>query len=82
MGGGIGMALEVSVESHALVFRSTGYYWRCGLVLLRIPGWLTPGRTEVRHREERDGRFSFTLSVTHPWFGQIIHQLATFRDIQ
>lgn len=82
VGGGIGMALEVFVESHALVFRSAGYYWQCGSALLRIPGWLTPGRMEVRHREERDGSFSFTLSVMHPWFGQIIHQLATFRDIE
>ncbi len=31
-------------------------------------------------REERQGRFSITLTVMHPWFGRIIHQVAFFRD--
>ena len=30
VGAGIGMALAVSVEGRALVFRSTEYFWRCG----------------------------------------------------
>jgi hypothetical protein len=80
VGGGIGMALSVSVEARALVFRSAGYHWRCGRLLLRIPGWLTPGCMEVRHREEGEGRFSFTLTVVHPWFGRIIRQAVWFRD--
>lgn len=80
VGGGIGMALAVSVEHRALVFRSTGYFWRVGRIRLAIPDWLTPGRIEVSHREERAGRFSFTLAVTHPWFGETIHQVGFFRD--
>jgi hypothetical protein len=80
VGAGIGMALVVSVEARALVFWSAGYHWRCGRIQLRIPSWLTPGSIEVRHREERAGRFSFTLTVLHPWFGRIIHQVAFFRD--
>ena len=80
VGGGIGMALTVSVEARALVFRSVGYFWRCGRVRVPLPFWLTPGRIEVVHREERTGRFSFTLNVTHPWFGQIVHQVAFFKD--
>lgn len=81
VGAGIGMALAVSVERRALVFRSTHYFWRLGGLHLRIPNWLTPGCTEVIHREERAGQFSFTLTVTHPWFGQAIRQVAFFRDV-
>lgn len=80
VGAGIGMALALSVEHRALVFRSRHYFWRCGRLCLRIPGWLTPGRIAVIHREERSGRFSFTLEVHHPWFGETIRQVAFFRD--
>jgi hypothetical protein len=80
VGAGIGMALAVSVEHRALVFRSTQYFWRIGGRRLQIPDWLTPGRIAVIHREERTGRFSFTLIVTHPWFGEAIHQVGFFRD--
>ena len=80
VGAGIGMALAVSIEQRALVFRSTGYFWRCGRVRLCIPDWLTPGRISVIHREERAGRFSFTLIVTHAWFGETIRQVGFFMD--
>jgi hypothetical protein len=80
VGGGIAMALKVFVEDRAPVFRGDGYHWRCGRIAIPIPGWLTPGSIEVRHREGRQGRFSFTLTVVHPWFGRIIHQVAFFRD--
>ena len=80
VGAGIGMALAVSVEHRALVFRSTEYFWHAGGFRLRIPDWLTPGRIAVIHREERAGRFSFTLIVTHPWFGETVHQVGFFRD--
>jgi len=46
----------------------------------RFRSLLSPGRMEVVHREERDGRFSFTLTVRHRWFGELIHQVAFFRD--
>ena len=80
VGGGIGMALTVSVQARALVFRSAGYFWRCGRVRVPLPSWMTPGCIEVVHREERADRFSFTLSVVHPWFGRIVHQVAFFKD--
>ena len=81
VGAGIGMALDVTVEQRALVFRSRQYFWRAGRLRVAIPDWLTPGRIEVVHREERAGRFSFTLTVFHPWFGETIHQVAFFRDV-
>ena len=80
VGAGIGMALAASVEDRAMVFRSLEYFWRIGGRRLHIPGWLTPGRIAVIHREERQGRFSFTLIVVHPLFGETIRQVAFFRD--
>jgi hypothetical protein len=80
VGAGLAMSLVVTEEQRALVFRSADYYWRWGRWSLRIPAWLTPGHIIVTHREEREGRFSFTLSVVHPWFGRILHQVAFFRD--
>jgi hypothetical protein len=77
---GVGMALTIHVESRALVFRSAHYFVRIAGRRWRIPGWLTPGEIEVMHREERDGRFSFTLTVRHRLFGEIIRQIAFFRD--
>lgn len=81
VGGGVGMRLALSVENRALVFRSCGYFLRIAGRTLAIPDWLTPGVVEVTHREERDGRFSFTLTVTHPRFGCIVEQVAFFSDV-
>lgn len=78
--GGIGMALKVDVQMQTLVFRSTGYHWRCSRMKLPWPAWLTPGCVEVRHREERDGLFSFVLTIVHPWCGQVFRQVAYFKD--
>lgn len=80
VGAGVGMRLRLAVEHRALVFRSVGFFVRVGRLTVPIPAWLTPGVVEVVHREERDGRFSFELCVTHPWFGRIIHQVAFFTD--
>jgi hypothetical protein len=77
---GIGMALTIRVEARAIVIESAGYFWRVGRVRLPIPGWLTPGRITVTHREERAGRFSFSLTVEHALFGTTIQQIAFFRD--
>lgn len=80
VGGGVGMRLVLAVESRALVFRSAGYFVRLAGRRLALPQWLTPGTIEVVHREERDGEFSFSLELTHRWFGLIIRQVAFFRD--
>jgi hypothetical protein len=77
---GVGMALTIHVESRALVFRSAHYFVRIAGRRVPIPHWLTPGGLEVVHREERDGRFSFTLTVRHRLFGEVIRQIAFFRD--
>ena len=77
---GVGMSLRTYVEQRALVFRSSGYFVRIGPRRLPLPGWLMPGEMEVVHREEHDGRFSFVLTVRHPLLGEILRQIAFFRD--
>ncbi len=80
VGRGVGMALTVHVENRALVFRSAWYFLRIFGLTLRLPRLLSPGRLKVVHREERDGRFSFKLTLTHPIFGEVLNQIAFFRD--
>jgi hypothetical protein len=81
VGSGVGMALIVHVEHGALVFRSTRYFFRTGLLRFTLPRWLTPGALTVTHAEEQVGRFSFLLEVVHPVFGLVIRQLALFREV-
>jgi hypothetical protein len=80
VGGGVGMRLTIAVEHRALVFRSRGFFVRALGREWALPRWLAPGIVEVVHREERDGRFSFTLRVDHPWFGRVVEQVAFFAD--
>ena len=47
---------------------------------MRLPEWLAPGRMVVGHVELGEGRFAFTLDLVHPWFGEMIHQLAVFAE--
>ena len=82
VGGGVGMTLTLHVEAGALVFRSAGYFVDVLRHRLWLPGALTPGPLTVTHTECGDGRFIFTLDVTHPRFGLLIHQRALFREIE
>lgn len=80
VGYGIGMALTVTVEDGALVFRSAHYFAAVGSRRWRLPKALEPGRMEIVHREEEGETFSFRLRLTHPYLGVIVHQLAHFAD--
>lgn len=80
VGYGIGMALAVSVEEGALVFRSAGYFLEIGRWRWRIPRAFEPGRMQITHRDETDGTFSFRLTLEHPLLGRLLHQLALFSD--
>lgn len=80
VGCGVGMHLTLHVVQRALVFRSAGYFLRFGRWRVPLPQFLMPGCIEVAHREERDGRFSFTLTVRHALFGEMIRQVAFFSD--
>ena len=80
VGCGIGMSLRVTVEEQILVFRSVGYFLELGRWRLPIPRALSPGRMQIEHRDEGAGSFAFSLQLTHPLLGELVHQLAIFRD--
>lgn len=78
--GGLGMALDVTVEDRALHFRSRYYFATVAGVQLRIPSLLTPGRAHVVHADEGEGRFRFTMRFIHPLLGETVFQDGVFRD--
>jgi hypothetical protein len=82
VGGGVGMTLALRVEAGALVFRSSRYFVDLVGRRLWLPEAMTPGVLSVTHSELGDGRFSFTLNVTHRRFGTLIYQHALFREIE
>ena len=78
VGCGVSMALRISVEHEALVFRSVGYSLQFGRLRLPLPQWLTPGGITVTHSDLGGGTFRFTLDVVHPRFGMLVRQSAVF----
>jgi hypothetical protein len=80
VGCGIGMALQVSVQEGTLAFRSAGYFLQVAGWRMAIPRLLQPGQMLIVHRDLGSGRFEFSLSLTHPVFGRLVHQAAVFRD--
>lgn len=82
LGLGIGIALTLDTADGTLLFVSDHYFLQLGGLRLRIPRWLAPGQLVIGHVELGDGRFVFTLDLVHPWFGELIHQLAVFADCE
>ena len=80
VGYGISMALRISVEREALVFRSVHYSLQAGPLRIVLPPWLTPGDLTVTHSDLGGGVFRFTLEIIHPRFGRLIRQSAVFRE--
>jgi hypothetical protein len=80
VGYGVSMALRISVEREALVFRSVGYSLQIGPLRLPLPPRLTPGDLTVTHSDLGGGTFRFTLDIVHPRFGMLIRQSAIFQE--
>lgn len=78
LGCGIAMALELSVEDQALVFRSHGFAIYLGGYRIPWPRWLAPGALTVIHREQAGSGFEFEMTLTHPIAGELIHQRVRF----
>jgi hypothetical protein len=79
------MPLEVYERSGTLHFVSRGYYFELGTrrdgtrIKFALPAWLSPGTTHVEHVDEPAGWFRFTMTVTHPLFGELFYQTGRFR---
>ena len=77
---GVGMTLTATAEERALVFRSHRYFVGLGRWRVILPAWATPGALTVKHIEEAEDRFTFSLEVVHPRLGVLIRQVGVFRD--
>jgi hypothetical protein len=79
------MPLNVYEQGGVLHFVSRGYYFDFGKrangerIKVRLPALLSPGTTHVEHIDEADGWFRFTMTVTHPLFGEMFYQTGRFR---
>jgi hypothetical protein len=80
LGAGFGIALTVAATASGICFSSDHYFLiLCGR-RLRLPRWLAPGALRIDHDDLGCGCFAFTLSLDHRLLGEIIHQVAHFRD--
>ena len=80
IGGGLGIALRVEVDNGALHFLSDHYFLMLRGHRLRLPRFLAPGALRVSHIDCNNGLFAFVLALRHPWFGELLHQTAMFRE--
>lgn len=81
IGSGFSMSLRLVERQGDLVFVSRGYFVRIATWTIRIPHWLTPGTTVVRHEQIRGPLFRFSLDVQHPLLGRTIYQQGEFRQV-
>ena len=74
------MPLDTFEEGGVLHFVSRGYYFDLGLDGFRLwlPDLLSPGVTHVEHIDLGHGWFRFTMTVTHPLFGEMFFQTGRF----
>lgn len=80
VGCGVGVALTLHEENGGLRFRSAGYFLAILGRRLALPAWLAPGDMVIGHDDLGGGRFTFTLQLTHPWLGTLLHQVSQFND--
>jgi hypothetical protein len=79
------MPLNVYEERGVLHFVSRGYYFDFGKrpngkrLKIPLPTLLSPGTTHVEHIDEADGWFRFTMTVIHPFFGEMFYQTGRFK---
>jgi len=75
----LNMPLHVYEAGRVLHFVSRGYYFDLGFGLrLPLPALFSPGVTHVEHIDLGHGWFRFTMTVTHPQFGELFFQTGRF----
>ena len=82
VGCGVSMLLEVKAEPKGLIFQSAAYQVKLGSLRIPLPRFLSPGRVTVTHMETEVGRFQFEMTLSHPLFGELIHQSAEYGDVE
>ncbi len=76
---GVILAFALECGTQGLSFVSRGYFLDIGGWRLRLPDWLGPGATRLDHIHRDDG-FDVTITLTHPWLGEVLRQTTRFRD--
>jgi len=82
IGYGIGMALKLEANEHALLFKSDHYFLQICGKRLRLPNWLVPISLSIGHHELGEDQFVFTLDLNSHLLGHMISQSAVFQDSQ
>ena len=82
VGMGLGMKLVLAVRDGNLHFESDGYFWQLFGVRLPIPGWFTPGKTYLCHRNNDQDQFDIRIDIRHPLFGTTFTQAGVFREVR
>ena len=67
---GMGIRMRMSVEDHALIFKSLGYVWKLGPVKIPIPTWAILGDAEIIEKAISDDRFYINFKMVHPLLGK------------
>lgn len=80
LGFGVSMRLRARVDGDCLAFESAGYALKCLGIVLPLPRCVVPLDLIVRHKDLAEGKFIFTLDLTHPWLGELIHQKGVYRE--
>jgi hypothetical protein len=82
VGAGIGMSLRLEVRGPSLLFKSERYFATIFGRRFHLPRWMEPGKLVVGHHDGGNREFDFTLDLTHPLFGELVHQRARFEDMK
>jgi len=77
---GIGMALKVSAIEDGIAFRSDHYFVSLLGKRVKLPRWLSPGETVVKHRHVNEDSFVFSFQLIHQWLGELVYQEGLFHD--
>lgn len=80
VGKGLGMKLRLRVVDGNLHFRSDGYFWEVLGWRMPLPGWLTPGQTDLSHCNDSPTQFNIRIEIRHALFGITFKQVGVFRD--
>lgn len=81
IGLGLGLALKVEADQDGIVFRSDHYFITIANQRFKLPVWLSPGETVVKHSHMDKSSFVFSLKLSHKWFGELVYQEGVFRDV-
>jgi hypothetical protein len=81
VGMGLGMKLVLDVRQGNLHFESDGYFWEVFGVRIPLPGFITPGKTFLCHRNNGANQFDIRIEIRHALFGTTFTQAGVFREV-